>query len=193
MNASQEGISRRRTSRYPAVLPLRFRIEGGPWQPGFSRDVSLGGLFVASELVPEHGTTCELVLGAPSGDVRLTGHVRWRRETNEAGRPRGFGLEVSGLDESAHAALEALVQRCISFLGAGLDASPPVSARHQTLDDVPWGAPPAPIRVRTAPPPPPPPPAPAVAAPAASPGRWIALGILIGTGIGWIAREWLLS
>jgi len=99
--------------RIRARIPIEFR-GGGMEGEGKLRNVSAGGMFVASGAIPETGDMVELVLNAPGQpEVKISGMVWWT--TREAatgapgapGAPSGFGLRVL----QAHDGYLALLDR----------------------------------------------------------------------------------
>ena len=71
---------------------------------GMVRDLSEGGLFIATELLDPVGTPCQVTL-LPEGSsaVTLTGVVCHAvvAETGQAGRPPGMGIEFRDVGEEA--------------------------------------------------------------------------------------------
>lgn len=67
--------------------------------PGVTRDVSAGGVFVATDSDVPVGTRVSLRLRLPSGPVVGTGIVRWVREEGP-GRDAGLGIELAELEEA---------------------------------------------------------------------------------------------
>jgi hypothetical protein len=70
--------------RIVAELSVFVELEGADAVPGLARDLSLGGAFIESSLVPPFGTIVTLRLTGP--ELRFPGVVRWTSE-------RGFGLQ----------------------------------------------------------------------------------------------------
>jgi hypothetical protein len=75
------------------------------------RDISRGGMFLASDLLDPLGTECEIT-ALPDGHpaVRFTGVVAHVvQQSNDQGRPPGLGIKFTGASDEASAWLERLV------------------------------------------------------------------------------------
>lgn len=92
----------RRHERAPLDLEVTLSILGDDTAvPARARDVSLGGMFVETKLVPPFGIAVVVVLTLPSGErLRIPARVRWTR-------PGGVGVQFGliGAHET-HALLE---------------------------------------------------------------------------------------
>ena len=76
---------------------------------GITRDLSAGGVFVATHLEKPVGTLVDLALKLPKNDtpLRFVGEVRWVRSYNEqSDAPPGFGVRFVLLEPGARAAIE---------------------------------------------------------------------------------------
>ena len=96
--SSEEALSQadqRRHPRFPLVLEVRPRSLDDLMRL-YSRDVSVGGMFLATPRTIEIGSELRLDVRHPHGDAlfSLTAVVR-RRSL----RPQGVGVEFTGLDE----------------------------------------------------------------------------------------------
>ena len=82
---------------------------------GITRDISAGGVFVATYDPPPPGTVIELALSLPGVPerFRITGVVRWTRELRAScdGCPPGSGIEWFNISEGALLAIERFVGR----------------------------------------------------------------------------------
>jgi len=74
---------------------------------GFGTDISLGGLFIGTMgLMPFEKQAIQIKMPIKPG-VELTGTavVKWLRQQIEFGRPRGFGVQFTKVDEAVLASL----------------------------------------------------------------------------------------
>jgi uncharacterized protein (TIGR02266 family) len=67
---------------------------------GLTRDISEGGLFLATYRPLAVGARVSLSLSLPDGALEVTGTVRWSRDANEGSAP-GVGIAFDPLDETA--------------------------------------------------------------------------------------------
>ncbi len=112
----QSTSDKRTVHRVPAAIPVLFRAVGGhETRLGFSEDLSLGGLSVGAEDVPQAGQELELVLYLPKGlglrPVRCQGRVAWSsgRDAAAGGQPTGFGVQFTVLGPEASEAVRQFV------------------------------------------------------------------------------------
>jgi hypothetical protein len=103
----------RRSARRPVALAVQFgRPDPGSVlrHRGRTTDVSMDGLFVECERVPEVGALLLVELAAPSAweTLSLPAEVRWVSDGAGAS-PRGFGARFHALDPRAAGALHALL------------------------------------------------------------------------------------
>ena len=77
---------------------------------GLVRDVSRGGVFVATYQPLPIGTAVLLELSLPDGRIEVHGKVRWRRELCEEAAP-GMGIEFDRLEANALSSIEAFCDR----------------------------------------------------------------------------------
>lgn len=78
------------------VLPVRFRINGGDWRTGETRNIGVGGAFIAGADGVAVGDPIELELSLPSCDhvLPLKGVVRRAGTASESGGAElGIGVE----------------------------------------------------------------------------------------------------
>jgi uncharacterized protein (TIGR02266 family) len=73
---------------------------------GLTRNLSNGGLFVATWRRLPVGTPVDLVLTLPDGPVVTRGHVRWVRDPTEVAVP-GIGVMFDGLSDEDRGRIEA--------------------------------------------------------------------------------------
>jgi len=103
----QDGIivamDQRRHSRKPLAVPVGFATKEGPGGEGTSRDLSLGGMFVETDLPLPFGAAVTLHFTLPGGaePLALAGVVRWTK-------PDGMGIQFGSLGaRETHAITEA--------------------------------------------------------------------------------------
>lgn len=79
-------------------LSIRYRIEGGAWIPAETRNIGVGGAFIASDEPARPGTAVEIEVEVPTCDkpLVLRGQVRWAQPggTDEA----GMGVQFQDVD-----------------------------------------------------------------------------------------------
>ena len=73
---------------------------------GLTRNLSSGGLFVATLRRIPVGTPVDVVLTLPDGPLETQGRVRWARELTEVAGP-GIGIEFDALSERDGRRIEA--------------------------------------------------------------------------------------
>lgn len=88
-------MNRKRRIRIVQPLHADF-VAGGASGRGRVRDVSLGGFFVRSPLLPRPGARVAVALKTPSGArIAVEGVVRWTTSRTAAEPPvAGFGVRV---------------------------------------------------------------------------------------------------
>jgi uncharacterized protein (TIGR02266 family) len=72
---------------------------------GLTRNLSHGGLFVATWRRLPIGTPLDLVLTLPDGIVKAGGRVRWVRDSTQV-TPPGIGVMFEGLDDGDRKRIE---------------------------------------------------------------------------------------
>jgi uncharacterized protein (TIGR02266 family) len=73
---------------------------------GLTRNLSNGGLFVATLRRLPVGTPVDVVLTLPDGPLQTQGRVRWTRESTEVAAP-GIGIMFDALSERDSRRIEA--------------------------------------------------------------------------------------
>lgn len=108
-----EGAERRLSGRIRMEVGIGMRSDTN-FYVGLSEDISTGGLFVATyDLLPV-GTGVDLTFVMPGGyDVRVSGVVRWVRETEDeaAGTKPGIGVQFRCLTPEAQRVVEQFIRR----------------------------------------------------------------------------------
>jgi len=100
----------RKHARHPFDAPIELLLEGGR-QPGRSINISRGGIFVATEPVPEFGARLQLLIRLPGipEECAIPCVVRWAKpgegaglqfETLRAIEVWALGKLLGGLDSS---------------------------------------------------------------------------------------------
>jgi len=78
-------------------------------------NLSRGGFFATTSRLPQPGQSLELeLLIEPTTVLRAVGTVRWTNEqvgVPEEGRPRGFGVALTGIEPEARAAIVEVLKR----------------------------------------------------------------------------------
>jgi Tfp pilus assembly protein PilZ len=108
--------------RKRVVIPAEFEA-GGQSGHGKVKNVSLGGLFVDTPLIPHQGETIRLRMSPNGRTLDVTGMVWWTtREQKSSKRIQGFGLRVLEEDDGYRA-----------FVEKQLDDKPSAAERLQLL------------------------------------------------------------
>lgn len=99
----KSGRERRKHPRVPLDLPAIYDSESLTFD-AIARDISLGGLFLATELLDEVGTECKVTI-LPDGAEAITCQGVVCRtvevERRESSRPAGMGLRFTTLSRAA--------------------------------------------------------------------------------------------
>ncbi len=99
--------NRRQHERCPAEVKLEFTHDT-EFFAGVSRDVSCGGVFIATYQLFPIGTRLGIELELETGEcIRTVGEVRWLRESPESDARPGMGVAFTELCPAALAAIEA--------------------------------------------------------------------------------------
>jgi hypothetical protein len=79
-------------------LSIRYRIDGGAWLDGETRNIGVGGAFIATTTPARPGSTAEIELEVPTCDrpLLLRGQVRWAQEGDE--EDGGMGVQFQDVD-----------------------------------------------------------------------------------------------
>lgn len=106
--------NRRNHARFGVELDVTFASDHNFYQ-GFTENLSVGGIFVATHTLKAVGSKVEICLfvNGDSEPIRCSGEVRWVRVYNEHNNvPPGMGIRFVDLPDSAASAIEAfLAQR----------------------------------------------------------------------------------
>lgn len=78
--------------RVPISADVTCEVSGGASITGRAKDISIGGMFIESEVNVSFGTQVTIVLRLPNtkADARLPGIIRWLK-------PGGFGVQFGSL------------------------------------------------------------------------------------------------
>ena len=98
---------KRSHARSPLSVPLSCRLPDGSVLAGTSRDISLGGMFIAADQRPGFNTKVTISIHLPgvAGESELPAIVRWTGED-------GFGVQFGLLGaRTTHAITELLRRR----------------------------------------------------------------------------------
>ena len=96
---STKGTELRAHPRTILEVEVSFETESH-FFAGLTRDISEGGLFLATYRALSVGARVSLSLSLPDGALDVTGTVRWSRDANDGSTP-GVGIAFDPLDEAA--------------------------------------------------------------------------------------------
>jgi uncharacterized protein (TIGR02266 family) len=96
--------NRRSSPRVPMEVEVSLQSDS-QFFAGLARNVSRGGVFVATVRRLPIGSRVELKLMLPDGDMRARGTVDWLRDESSGAAP-GLGIAFEGLDTEAAARVE---------------------------------------------------------------------------------------
>ncbi|HTJ42816.1 MAG TPA: PilZ domain-containing protein [Kofleriaceae bacterium] len=89
------------------ILPVRYRATGGEWRTGETRNVGVGGAFIAGVTDLPVGTAIELELSLPSCDHALAMNAIVRRAGTSNDSSEGdIGIGVEFVDVEVDVLLE---------------------------------------------------------------------------------------
>jgi uncharacterized protein (TIGR02266 family) len=111
----QNLVERRRFARLDSRLPVQMMYPEGSFELT-TEDLSVGGLFVATDHLPHGGEWLRFNLELPGGDapLRLLSEVVRAEEVSRQGRPAGVGVRFLDLDPRSLVAIQrALVERVV--------------------------------------------------------------------------------
>ena len=114
--AGTRSAAARRHRRVPVDLEVRWTWNGGRYASR-ARDLSYGGAFIESRVLPSVGARVSVVLRMPDAakEIALGGEVAWLRKHTGAS---GFGVCFKLPDRSVAARLHEAVRECeIAFSG----------------------------------------------------------------------------
>ena len=103
-------------------LSIRYRVEGGSWIRAETRNIGVGGAFVASNEPAQQGAPVEIELEVPTCDkpLILRGQVRWS-QTDGHGEDAGMGVQFQDLEIDV---LLELNDYFASLTGTGVELGP---------------------------------------------------------------------
>jgi len=99
-------------------VEVEYRAGDGPLAKAFTRNIGVGGAFIAAEDPPAAGTALTLLLHVPThdGPIQVKAEVRWHARPGDRDAP-GMGVKFYGLE------VEELLQLNEYFASlAGADA-----------------------------------------------------------------------
>jgi len=111
--AAPKRTSHRINRRVPICLGVGFESETKSFT-GVTSDISEGGLFVATHMLPPIGCEIELRFSLPAGPELCTrGIVRWLRDSHDdsSSAPPGIGVQFSELAEHDLALIRDFVEQ----------------------------------------------------------------------------------
>jgi uncharacterized protein (TIGR02266 family) len=98
------GVETRAQPRAPFEVEVSLESDSN-FFVGLTRDISTGGVFVATYRPMAVGARLMLELSLPDGPLRVTGTVLWVREHGEHA-VRGFGIGFDALGDAERARIE---------------------------------------------------------------------------------------
>jgi len=104
---------RRRHQRLAANLRVDLKSEHN-FYTGLTRNISEGGLFIATSAVEPLGTEIDLTftLSPDPEPIEVKGRVRWIRDVNAFSElPLGMGIEFVDLGKDVHERVQAFITR----------------------------------------------------------------------------------
>jgi uncharacterized protein (TIGR02266 family) len=104
-----EWPERRESTRVKYVTQVHLGSDSN-FYTGFSNNVSEGGLFVATHVMPNHGSIVELEFSLPDGGppIQVEGEVRWTCDVTASERP-GIAFRFRNLKDADRQRIEAFV------------------------------------------------------------------------------------
>lgn len=112
IHAVEHGASRRTSPRIDLHAEVDLTSETNFFS-GFSTDIALGGLFIATLDPLKVGVEVAMKFTLPGGaEVQATGEVRWVRAFNEQAQDMlpGMGIQFVDLSPKAQAAIAAFIR-----------------------------------------------------------------------------------
>jgi hypothetical protein len=120
MKPTRTHDDKRRYPRIEAALPVDFRAAGYPRdQRAITANVSSGGMFIRSQVLPEAGSRLAIYFCLQSVTLCMAGTVAW------VSPGKGFGVELTS---SPGVWLDFILGRSLGQAGASGDVSDPTSA-----------------------------------------------------------------
>ncbi|MFO0567364.1 MAG: TIGR02266 family protein [Polyangiaceae bacterium] len=116
MSTSETPKDRRIAQRAPIELKVEYR-RVNTFFADYTKNISRGGTFIATERPLPEGTEFVFALGIPTMDepLRLNGRVCWITSTEDATRanPAGMGIEFQFASNDERRATERIVERLL--------------------------------------------------------------------------------
>ncbi|HXA56783.1 MAG TPA: PilZ domain-containing protein [Candidatus Acidoferrum sp.] len=106
MTTKRQGQENRRTPRVETAkgLWVAWRTDGSP-SVCRVRDLSLGGVFIATRTPLGQGSAIKLLFSLPEGEMRIEGTVRYSNKN------QGMGVEFTQMAAADRARLRELIRR----------------------------------------------------------------------------------
>lgn len=111
-NEEAGSIADRGQTRYGVDLAVTVNSDSN-FYAGFAKNLSEGGIFVATHIVHPVGTKFNLSLHLDDGDpkpVRGVGEVRWIRAL-DGDLPAGLGIQFTEVDDEARARIDKFLAK----------------------------------------------------------------------------------
>ncbi len=112
-----DGSERRGEHRAPIELKVSYKRVNS-FFADYTKNISRGGTFIATERPLDMGTEFIFALGVPglAEPLRLNGRVIWTTEPEDATKanPSGMGIEFQYADAAERRATESIVERLLA-------------------------------------------------------------------------------
>jgi type IV pilus assembly protein PilZ len=116
MSTSDPPGDRRRGDRLPVELKVEYR-RVNTFFADYTKNISRGGTFIATDRPLPEGTEFVFALGVPlmAEPLRLNGRVCWVVSTDDATKanPAGMGIEFQFVDDAERRATERTVEHLL--------------------------------------------------------------------------------
>lgn len=84
--------------RYPVKNAVRFGKKNADEFQGTLVNVSMEGLYIETNSAIQQGETCSVKILTRSGDILVSGIVKWANPQGKYGKPVGFGIQIESIE-----------------------------------------------------------------------------------------------
>ncbi|MCZ8341919.1 MAG: PilZ domain-containing protein [Leptospira sp.] len=84
--------------RYPVRNEVRFGDKTSTSNSGILVNVSMEGLYIETDSVLNQGVLCVVKILTRSGEIQVSGVVKWSNPTAKYGKPKGFGIQIETIE-----------------------------------------------------------------------------------------------
>ncbi|MCG6145298.1 PilZ domain-containing protein [Leptospira bandrabouensis] len=84
--------------RYPVSNPVNFSGKDNKVNQGTLLNVSMEGLYIETDSVLEQNQNCNVKIQTRSGEISVSGVVRWSNPQGKYGKPSGFGIQIDTIE-----------------------------------------------------------------------------------------------